>query len=160
MLAATDLGSTQIVTSISFGALFCFLLLRKNRTALLLALDMAVAVFVDTALKDAFHRARPQPFFDLAVPPSFSYPSGHAFFSMCCYGMLAILLAVHVKNLAARVAILIGGASLVLGIGISRIYLGVHYPSDVLGGWLLGLAWVCALLTSEGRFRKRVPESA
>jgi undecaprenyl-diphosphatase len=103
---------------------------------------MAGAVALENGLKYAFHRARPEPFFAMA-PETYSFPSGHALFSTCFYGALAGLLAANVKGASLRAAIWVAAGMLVLAIGLSRVYLGVHYPTDVIGGYLVAISLVC-----------------
>jgi membrane-associated phospholipid phosphatase len=67
---------------------------------------------------------------------SYSFPSGHALYSLCFYGVLASLLAAHAPPGAAPIGIYVAAALLIAGIGLSRVYLGVHYPSDVIAGYL------------------------
>jgi len=91
-------------------------------------------------LKILFHRTRPEVFFGLTPAANYSFPSGHAFVSTVYYGLLAILLAAGVWGRAAFI-------TLVLLVGVSRVYLGYHYPSDVVAGWALAAVWlsVCAM---------------
>jgi undecaprenyl-diphosphatase len=129
-------------------AIAVFLRLRWRRAAAWLAITMAGAVLLDMALKHAFHRHRPTPFFGDA-PHSYSFPSGHALASFCFYGVLAGLVADRVKRLSVRIAVGSVAAVLVLAIGISRIYLGVHYPSDVIAGYLAAAMWVGTMLAID-----------
>jgi undecaprenyl-diphosphatase len=116
-------------------AVAAFHLLRWSRATVTLTAVMAVAIVCNVGLKRLIHSARPAPFFG-AEPSSYSFPSGHALYSLSFYGVLAGALAAHAPPGAARLGIWAAAALLVLGIGLSRIYLGVHYPSDVVGGYL------------------------
>jgi undecaprenyl-diphosphatase len=93
------------------------------------------------------------PFFG-AVPQTYSFPSGHSLFSFCFYGVLAGLITARIESRPLRILIWILAATLVFSIGLSRIYLGVHYPSDVLGGYLAGTIWVSTMLALD-RLRTR-----
>ena len=146
MLRVTQLGSTLIVTGLAVVTVIGFLRLKWKRAAMLLAIDLVVALALNTFLKDLFHRPRPQPFFGISPPHTYSFPSGHALFSICFYGMLAALLATRLERQFSRVLVWIFAGLLVLAIGFSRVYLGVHYPGDVVGGWAIALAWVSVLL--------------
>lgn len=112
--------------------------LHWNRAALTLSAVMAFAVVCNVGLKRLIHCARPEPFFG-TEPSSYSFPSGHSLASFSFYGVLAGALAAHAG--AMRTEICLAAALLVGGIGLSRVYLGVHYPSDVLAGYL-GAAFV------------------
>jgi undecaprenyl-diphosphatase len=106
---------------------------------------------LNVALKTFFQRARPP----IAVefhPSSWSFPSGHAMNSVIIYGMLAVLLAERRASL--RTAIVTAAFALIGIIGFSRVYLGVHYPSDVLAGYCAGLVWLAVCLTAL-RFARR-----
>ena|SRR5437899_1315395 len=130
------------------AALGIFLFLRWRKAAAWLAISMAGALALDLALKYAFHRPRPQPFFGTA-PHSFSFPSGHALCSFVFYAVVAGLIAARTRSLLLRVAVGVMAAVLVAAIGLSRIYLGVHYPSDVVAGYLAAAVWVATLLALD-----------
>lgn len=123
----------------------------RRKAALAVLASMAGAVVLDNGLKLLFHRARPLGFF-AADPRTYSFPSGHALFAACFYGALAVVLAAGLRKPRGRAAIWAGALLMILGIGLSRIYLGVHYPSDVLAGYLTGAAWL-AFLCAAGLFR-------
>ena len=101
----------------------------------MLAEVMATAVVCNVGLKRLIHSRRPEPFFG-TNPSSYSFPSGHALYSLSFYGVLASVLAAHAPPGAARIGIHVAAALLIAGIGLSRVYLGVHYTSDVIAGYL------------------------
>jgi undecaprenyl-diphosphatase len=103
---------------------------------------------LDEILKLAFRRARPDVASEFISGHSWSFPSGHAMNSLVSYAMLAYLLRQHVDNSRARLAITIAATLLIVAIGFSRLYLGVHYLSDVTAGYLTGGAWVIACVTA------------
>jgi len=116
---------------------------------------MAGALVLDISLKYAFHRQRPTPFF-VPLPHTYSFPSGHALFSFCFYGVLAGLIADRVKSRAVEVCVWVAAALLIAAIGLSRIYLGVHYPTDVIAGYVAAAVWVSSMIGFDHvRARKR-----
>lgn len=129
-------------------ALVWFLAIGWRRAALWLMITQAGALVLNVSLKLAFHRPRPTPFFG-AVPRSYSFPSGHALFSFCFYGVLAGLLTDRIKSRLATAIIWIVAALLVAAIGLSRIYLGVHYPTDVVAGYLTAAIWVSSMIAFD-----------
>jgi undecaprenyl-diphosphatase len=129
-------------------AFAAFAWLRWQRAAVWLAVAMAGALALDMTLKYAYHRTRPTAFFGVA-PQSYSFPSGHALCSFCFYGVMAGLLSARTKSLAWRLFIWIAAAVLVIAIGLSRIYLGVHYPSDVIAGYLAAAVWVSTVIVLD-----------
>ena len=133
-----------------FGAIAAAILMRAHRRddAALLAVTMAGALALENGLKYLFHRARPPPFFG-SDPTSYSFPSGHALFSLCFFGMLAILVGRAAPSNVVKAGLWIATGLLVLTIGATRIYLGVHYPSDVLAGYLVAIALVAIILAAE-----------
>ena len=152
-------GMTRVMTAISLLgynlliaelvlAIAILLFLGWRHAAGWLAVSVAGGLALDLALKYAFHRARPQPYFG-AAPLSYSFPSGHALCSFCFYFVLAGLIAARTRSLFLRVAAGIAAAVLVMAIGLSRIYLGVHYPSDVIAGYLAAAVWVTTLLVLD-----------
>jgi undecaprenyl-diphosphatase len=137
-------------------ALMLFLALGWQRAAAWLTITLAGALVLDVSLKYAFHRQRPTPFF--GVPPhTYSFPSGHALLSLCFYGVLAGLLADRIRSLRSRICIWTIAAFLTAAIGLSRIYLGVHYPTDVIAGYLAAAVWVSSLIAFD---RTRARRSA
>jgi undecaprenyl-diphosphatase len=157
---------TQVMTIISlFGynflivgviaALVVFLRMRWRRAAAFMAVTMIGAGILDASLKQAFHRVRPPVFFGIA-PTNYSFPSGHALASFCFYSVLAGLIAHRVKSMRLRVGVGVLAGLLIAAIGLSRIYLGVHYPSDVVAGYLAAAMWVSAMLSLDSyRVRRR-----
>jgi len=109
---------------------------------LLSALSMG-GFWIISLSKDFFGRPRPSIVEYLSVPNSASFPSGHAANSTIVYILIAVALFKIVPGKYARVCLLSGAFILAALIGISRIALGVHWPSDVLGGWIFGLGWCC-----------------
>jgi undecaprenyl-diphosphatase len=147
MTAISLLGYNILIVEMLI-AFAVFAWLRWRRAAVWLAIAMIGALALDTALKYAYHRARPVAFFGVA-PHSYSFPSGHALCSFCFYGVLAGLLSARVKALSWRLLIWITAAILVVAIGISRIYLGVHYPSDVIAGYLAATVWTGTVIVLD-----------
>ena len=129
-------------------AFVVFAKLRWRRAAVWLAVAMTGSLLLDLALKYAYHRSRPIAFFGVA-PHSYSFPSGHALCSLCFYGVLAGLLSARIKPLSWRIVVWAAAALLVIAIGLSRIYLGVHYPSDVLAGYLAATVWVGTVIVLD-----------
>jgi undecaprenyl-diphosphatase len=144
MVAISFLGEDGLAVA-AIVALAVFLRLRRRRAAVWLVVTLAGALVLEVALKYAFHRERPTPFFG-PLPRTYSFPSGHALFSFCFYGVLAGLLAGRIRSLPLRAVIWTGAALLVLAIGLSRIYLGVHYASDVIAGYLTATLWVATMV--------------
>jgi undecaprenyl-diphosphatase len=138
------IGSVAAVSVLCAVILGVFLYLRQTRIAALLGITMLGMAILDEALKLAFHRPRPAPFFG-PTPSSYSFPSGHAFGALCFYGVLAAIFATRVRGRAAKWFIWTGAVLLIGMIGFSRIYLGVHYPSDVFAGYCAGAVWVGAI---------------
>jgi membrane-associated phospholipid phosphatase len=144
------IGSNRVWVTATLALVAVLWLTARRKAAFALAGSMAGAVVLENALKLAFYRSRPMPYFGPA-PGSYSFPSGHALFATCLYGALALLFAREFKRSANQAIVWIGAILLVLCIGWSRVYLGVHYPSDVLAGYLAGAAWL-ALLHGFGTF--------
>jgi undecaprenyl-diphosphatase len=147
MTAISLLGNSILIVELAV-ALAIFLALRWRRAAAWLAISMAGALALNVTLKYVFHRPRPPVFFG-AEPHSYSFPSGHALSSFCFYGVMAGLIAARIRSPALRIAVWVAAALLVAAIGVSRIYLGMHYPSDVLGGYLAAAIWVSTLLVLD-----------
>jgi undecaprenyl-diphosphatase len=145
MLALTHLGSVAVISVISVGACAGFSIARQHQSAWLLAGIMVGSAVLENGLKFAFQRARPEPFFALGAPETYSFPSGHSLFSACLYGAIAWRLAATTSDRVRRSAIWGITLALIAVVGYSRLYLGVHYPTDVLGGWLVAAFWLAAV---------------
>jgi undecaprenyl-diphosphatase len=145
MMGVSFLGSVAVVTTLCLVAVSVFLYFRQARTAALLAVTMAGMAALDVALKLAFHRHRPVAYFG-PTPATYSFPSGHAMGSVCFYGVLAAILAARARGKVGKWCIWAGAVLLIGMIGYSRIYLGVHYPSDVIAGYCAGAVWVGAVV--------------
>lgn len=141
---ASLLGSAATLAVLFVMAATGFWLAGQRRAIAGMAVTMGGAIAFENALKYGFHRVRPQPFFGVA-PETYSFPSGHVLFSTCLYGVLAYFLASNCRNVSSRSAIWATALLLVICIGMSRIYLGVHYPTDVIGGLLVAIFWIAAL---------------
>jgi undecaprenyl-diphosphatase len=115
---------------------------KRRRAAVVLAVAALGAEALDQIMKLLFNRPRPEPFFGLAAPITHSFPSGHAMVSCCFFGVLAAILAARERSRARRVAIFAAAAILVALMGFSRVYLGFHYPTDVLAGYAAAVVWL------------------
>jgi undecaprenyl-diphosphatase len=147
MVFISFLGGDGLTAAVILSVI-AFRWLHWRRAMLWMAVTILGAVVLDLSLKYAFHRHRPTPFF-VSVPHTYSFPSGHSLFSFCFYGVLAGLLTRRLKSRLARGLIWVFAALLVAAIGLSRIYLGVHYPSDVIAGYLAASVWVSTLLALD-----------
>jgi membrane-associated phospholipid phosphatase len=137
MKTATLIGSNVVL--LPAVALVTLLAIRARRrtVAIVLVIDTVAVIVIDALLKIVFSRARPQLFDKIALPTDYSFPSGHSMSAMGIYGVIAaalIALYPHQRRPVIVAAVLLVGL-----IGFSRIYLGVHWPFDVLGGFLGGV---------------------
>ena len=141
----TALGGVTVLTLVTLLAIAFLLLRGRWHHALYTAMAIGGGAIMGRILKALFARERPEIVPHLVEVHSLSFPSGHSMNSAIVYLTLAVLVARGYEERRTR-SFVIGAASLlVFVIGVSRVYLGVHYPSDVLGGWTVGAAW--ALLT-------------
>ena len=158
MLTLTWIGSIKIFATSLTAVLIFLLLRRRHHAALLLGLTMVGAFTLNETLKLHFHRARPRVPWAIGDEHTFSFPSGHSLFSFVLYGTLSYLALRHATTLGRRISIMLPAMLLIVGIGISRIYLGMHFPSDVIAGYLTGAIWLYTVMaldtlwrTAEGR---------
>ena len=141
MRDVTSLGGATFVTLTTIFASIYLLLVKKRRSLMLVLLAIIGGGILESILKTLVARQRPSPIFQLMPEYSHSFPSGHSMMSAVVYLSIAVLLARMQKSKAIRIYVVFVALFLTFIIGISRIYLGVHYPTDVLAGWALGLAW-------------------
>jgi undecaprenyl-diphosphatase len=150
MWGASVYGAPVRLSPVGLLAAAVFLYRGWRRGALLVLVTLAGAWALDTALKLSFGRARPRPFFDYyPAPESYSFPSGHALFAVCFFGGLAVLLTHRLERRSLQTAVWVLALCIILLIGASRVYLGVHYPTDVLGGFAVGVVWVAAVALGD-----------
>jgi undecaprenyl-diphosphatase len=148
-------GSTISLTFGTIIVVWRFAMRRWGREAKLFAITMVGAGLLNTTLKLAFKRARPAPFFDLTPPETYSFPSGHALTSAVFFGALAAILTARIKSRRVRAAIWIVASTMFLLIGLSRIYLGVHYTTDVIAGFAAALIWILVVRFVEMQLARR-----
>lgn len=121
--------------------------------AVMLVVAVLGGALVGAGLKQVFMRLRPA--LDVAripLPDSYSFPSGHALASFLYFGSLAFVALIDVKRLSRAVAIVAACTAAAFAIAFSRVYLGVHFLGDVVGAWLLGFAWLSAVLVVSARW--------
>ncbi len=159
MLFVSFIGSFYVLFPASCLAVIIFLYLRWKRALALFIFTMVGEQILEPVLKAFYHRARPEAFFDYTRPDSFSFPSGHAFAALCFFGVLAWLVAARLKSVPLKILVWSLAVFLIVSIGVSRVYLGVHYPSDVIAGYLTATVWVMTIASGDLWFgrRKNIP---
>ena len=141
MRIVTALGDYWVVLPLLAVAVTFFYFRGWRLSAMLLVVSTAGSAVLTTVLKSVFERARPE-LLDSGYHTSFySFPSGHATVAAGFYGMLTVVLAYRLRG-KARWAVAVSGLLVVLLIGFSRLYLGVHYPTDIVAGYLAALLWL------------------
>ena len=148
-------GSTIFLTTATIIMFIWFLTRRWRREGWLLGITMLGASILNTTLKLTFQRPRPEPFFDLLAPRTYSFPSGHSLASFCFYGALATVLTARIENKTINFVTWLIAGVMVLVIGLSRIYLGVHYTTDVLAGYAAALIWIAVIRFLEMQLVRR-----
>jgi undecaprenyl-diphosphatase len=141
----TAMGSFTVIALLTALGLLIFYYLNRKKDMLYLFLGSVGSALLSSAFKNLLSRKRPTEVTRLVDVTSFSYPSGHSLSSAAFYLIITFLFFQYFKKIRTRFVFLVFFSSLIIGIGLSRIYLGVHYPSDVLGGILLGSSWAFLL---------------
>jgi undecaprenyl-diphosphatase len=137
----TALGSSSVLTLVTLACAGYLLMRRHRRTVLALAIIVGGGVALTFGMKAFFDRPRPEYAADLPYIVTASFPSGHAMLSAVVYMTLAVLLARTSRELRLKIYFIGMGLIVTLLVGFSRVYLGAHYPTDVLEGWSTGLTW-------------------
>ncbi|NUO64408.1 MAG: phosphatase PAP2 family protein [Gemmatimonadaceae bacterium] len=146
--AITNVGSPPVMTALAVIGVATLLVMRRRLLALVWLAAAGGGAVLDQVLKILVHRTRPEYGAAYLHGVSYSFPSGHAMGSVIGFGMAAFAIA-HVWHLSRRErqgAYFLAGLAALL-VGLSRVYLGVHYPSDVLGGWAAGGGWLSICIT-------------
>jgi len=155
MIAASWAGSGLVLWPL--GALVVLLLARagREREGALFAVAVLGANLISESLKLFFHRVRPEPWFGYPLPKTYSFPSGHALVSFCFCLCLAELVVRDEWPAARKAAVWGAAVGCTLTIGLSRVYLGVHYPTDVLAGFAAGVVWTTVIRVAHHVWTKR-----
>lgn len=160
----TALGSPWLLALLVGSVAGVLIAMRERRLALFIVVVTSAGGLLSTVLKHWFERARPDLVPHEVIVSNASFPSGHAFGAAMVYLTLAALLTLRLQPRAARVILLALAIGLALAVGVSRVALGVHWPSDVLAGWAAGSGWALAnwlIASSTGWFdvRDRPPSA-
>lgn len=151
----TFLGSGNCTFFIAVIVMFFLYVVLHHRSELIFfSIVIAFAGILNRMLKDFFHRARPD-LHRLIEIGGYSFPSGHAMSAMAVYGALAFLLWRHIPTRMGRSLLIILSAIIIFMIGISRVYLGVHYPSDIIGGYFASGFWLATAIWFYQRYKER-----
>jgi membrane-associated phospholipid phosphatase len=166
MVGASRAGSTPSLIVVALAAA-AWLMWRGRRGDSLLVVGGAMGAFaLGPLLKLVVERPRPDVAERVVLVNSWSYPSGHSLNSLTVLGLLTVLAVLERPGRLRKVLLSALGVVLVAAVGFSRVYLGVHWPSDVLGGWLIGVLWltICFTVTHLARGNTRasgtVPDSS
>ena len=133
-ITLTQFGNTYIIIMVIIGLLILF----DKKNQIYLAIETISIMGINQLLKRIIRRIRPN-HLRLITQGGYSYPSGHAMISVAVYGYFLYYVKKNIKNKKLKNILIILLYALIIGIGLSRIYVGVHYPSDILGGYLIGL---------------------
>ncbi|AZO10439.1 MULTISPECIES: phosphatase PAP2 family protein [unclassified Mesorhizobium] len=157
----TALGSTSVLVLITGAVIIYLLLIRRPTTALFVFVAVAGGQVVSSLLKFEVDRPRPDLVSHLVDETSLSFPSGHAMLSAITYLTLGSLAARFLPDRTTKIFVLCLAVLITVLVGTSRVYLGVHWPSDVLAGWCAGFAWamLCWLAARLLQRRKVVTDS-
>ena len=154
------LGSPPVIAGVALVSALTGLVWRKVRGAVwTLPIAIIGAGVIIQGVKLIIKRPRPSFFAPLLHESGYSFPSGHSLIAMVVYGLLGYFVIHLFRNRAARLAVRIVTVLLVVAIGVSRVYVGVHYPTDVLAGWTAGVPWLVACLGLHEVLARRWPSS-
>jgi undecaprenyl-diphosphatase len=149
MQAITLFGSVRFLFFAGTLLMIVLAAAKWRREWVLLVTTMGGASLLNVTLKLSFQRTRPSPFFGTDLPSSFSFPSGHALLSLCFYWILAHIAASRQRSAWVRGGLWSAASLLIGAIGFSRIYLGVHYPTDVLAAFAAGSVWIGFIVVAD-----------
>ncbi|MBD3919269.1 phosphatase PAP2 family protein [Paenibacillus sp. PR3] len=154
MKGFTFVGSGLCISIITLLIVFMLLIIGYRRELIFYVGIIVGSGLLNLVLKMIFHRARPD-IHRIVQASGYSFPSGHSMAAFTFYGITIYFLWKHARYAWLRVTIVTIGIVMILMIGISRIYLGVHYPSDVVGGYVISAAWITASIGSYERFLEK-----
>lgn len=143
----TKFGNTIFIVLV----VFMFLLIFRNKYGIILGTSACISIISNSIIKKIIRRERPNGL-RLIAQGGYSFPSGHAMISVCVYGYLLYLVVTKIENKVIKYIISVFLVLLILSIGISRIYVGVHYASDVIAGYLLATLEVMLLVQLTNKY--------
>ena len=144
--SVTTLGNVGVVTAVVAAAASVLLLGRHCRHAMLVVVSAGGAALLVALTKYLVDRPRPPATHRLAAFTGNAFPSGHAAQGVACYMAIAFVATTLMSGAGRRWTLWVASGAIALAIGVSRVYLGAHWLSDVVGGWLLGAGWLTALV--------------
>jgi undecaprenyl-diphosphatase len=154
MLDLTSIGGPWVLGLAVFAIVGFLLLQTRYHTALVVLITAVSGDLVNQALKDVFQRPRPEIVPHLRAVIETSFPSGHAMQSAIIYLTLGTMLMRLAESRVTKAYCLLMAILVTLLVGISRVYLGVHYPTDVIGGWIFGFVWASLCWMVAKRFER------
>ena len=144
----TDFGGAIFLVVLT---VFLFLVIKNKKIGLSIFLNLVIVTGLNQLLKRILQRPRPTEY-RIIEETGYSFPSGHSMISMAFYGYLIYLIYKYVKNKYVKWTSIVLLSTLICSIGISRIYLGVHYTSDVLGGFLISISYLVIYISAVNKF--------
>ena len=153
-IVITEVGSTLSMSLIAAATIIYLLIKHRRGDAALVAVVAAGAGLLVRFGKATVGRERPPESFRLVTETNESFPSGHALASAAILGVVLVVLIPSIANRRVRIVVLTAVGVFALLIGLSRLYLGVHWSTDVIGGWVTGLAWLVLCLTVRQLWRQ------
>ncbi len=144
----TDFGGAIFLVVLT---VFLFLVIKNKKIGLSIFLNLVIVTGLNQLLKRILQRPRPTEY-RIIEETGYSFPSGHSMISMAFYGYLIYLIYKYVKNKYVKWTSIVLLSILICSIGISRIYLGVHYTSDVLGGFLISISYLVIYISAVNKF--------
>jgi len=151
----TALGGVGVLTFLTLALAGLFAFQRKRRTVVVLAASIGGGLLISTLLKHAFGRDRPDLVPHGSMVYTSSFPSGHSTMAAVTYLTMGALLMRTDKRPLVRLYLLALALFLTVAVGVSRVYLGVHWPTDVLAGWAIGAAWAILCWLTTRRLQRK-----
>lgn len=152
-ITVTNLGSPQVIITATVALAITLYIRHQRRNMAILLSGLGGAALLNVILKIIFSRHRPTLWKSVLPETDFSFPSGHAMLSSA----LILCLIYILWPTKWRAAAIVAGIAYVLAVGLSRLYLGVHFPSDIIGGWSLSLFWVAVVVAIFNRTAVKQP---
>jgi undecaprenyl-diphosphatase len=153
----TALGGVGVLVLVTVASALFLVLARHGRMALLIVTTTTGGLVITQALKAGFARPRPDLRLHEVYAYTASFPSGHAAMSAITYLTIGALIARELSSFRLKAFTMLVAVAITLLVGLSRIYLGVHWPSDVLGGWSVAAGWSLLCWAGASWFEKRPP---